>query len=181
MNLHIIGIQLIGRIDFEEEIKASVCLGRPCSRTPPPVFASARYAGPDFRGISSSPESSSRSVTLVEVAPLSELRLSYLVTWKLWVACKLVFGLRDVFERLSVRRVASSLGLRKQVGVGCFNSAFVSFLFTFTSLSPTLPRTYFVFPSPDRILRITRANTSPRSRIANSVGFGHKVFTHRLA
>ena len=116
MNLHIIGIQLIGRICFEEEIKASVCLGRPCSRTPPPVFASARYAGPDFRGISSSPESSSRSVTLVEVAPLSELRLSYLVTWKLWVACKLVFGLRDAFERLSVRRVASSLGLRKQVG-----------------------------------------------------------------
>ena len=116
MNLHIIGIQLIGRIDFEEEIKASVCLGRPCSRTPPPVFASARHAGPDFRGISSSPESSSRSVTLVEVAPLSELRLSYLVTWKLWVACKLVFGLRDAFERLSVRRVASSLGLRKQVG-----------------------------------------------------------------
>ena len=115
MNLHIIGIQLIGRIDFEEEIKASVCLG-PCSRTPPPVFASARYAGLDFRGISSSPESSSRSVTLVEVAPLSELRLLYFVTWKLWVACKLVFGLRDAFERLSVRRVASSLGLRKQVG-----------------------------------------------------------------
>ena len=177
MNLHIIGIQLIGRIDFEEEIKASVCLGSSCSRTPSPVFASARHAGPDFRGISSSPESSSRSVTLVEVAPLCELRLS----WKLWVACKLVFGLRDAFERLSVRRVASSLGLRKQVGVGCFNSAFVSFLFTFTSLSPTLPRTYFVFPFLDRILRITRANTSPRSRIANSVGFGHKVFTHRLA
>ena len=37
-------------------------------------------------------------MTLVEVAPLSELRLLYLVTWKLWVACKLVFGLRDVFE-----------------------------------------------------------------------------------
>ena len=47
---------------------------------------------------------------------MSELRLLYLVTWKLWVACKLVFGLRDAFERLSVRRVASSLGLRKQVG-----------------------------------------------------------------
>ena len=116
MNLHIIGIQLIGRIDFEEEIKASVCLGRPCSRTPPPVFASARYAGPDFRGISSSPESSSRSVTLVEAAPLSELRLSYLVTWKLWVACKLVFGLWDVVESLRERRVASCLGSRKQVG-----------------------------------------------------------------
>ena len=116
MNLHIIGIQLIGRIDFEEEIKASVCLDSSCSRTPSPVFASARHAGPDFRGISSSPESSSRSVTLVEVAPLCELRLLYLVTWKLWVACKLVFGLRDAFERLSVRRVASSLGLRKQVG-----------------------------------------------------------------
>ena len=116
MNLRIIGIQLIGRIDFEEEIKASVCLGRPCSRTPPPVFASARHAGPDFRGISSSPESSSRSVTLVEVAPLCELRLLYLVTWKLWVACKLVFGLWDVVERLSERRVASCLGSRKQVG-----------------------------------------------------------------
>ena len=116
MNLHIIGIQLIGRIDFEEEIKASVCLGRPCSRTPPPVSASARYAGPDFRGISSSPESSSRSVTLVEVAPLCELRLLYLVTWKLWVACKLVFGLWDVVESLSERRVASCLGSRKQVG-----------------------------------------------------------------
>ena len=133
-------------------------------------------------GISSSPESSSRSVTLVEVAPLSELRLSYLVTWKLWVACKLVFGLRDVFERLSVRRVASSLGLRKQVGwLLQFLSSSLSYLPSFTSLSPTLPRTYFVFPFPDRILRITRANTSPRSRIANSVGFGHKVFTHRLA
>ena len=79
MNLHIIGIQLIGRIDFEEEIKASVCLGRPCSRTPSHVFASARHAGPDFGGISSSPESLFRSVTLVEVAPLSELRLLYLV------------------------------------------------------------------------------------------------------
>ena len=158
-----------------------LCVSVDLALAPPPVFASARCAGPDFRGISSSPESSSRSVTLVEAAPLSKLRLLYLVTWKLWVACKLVFGLRDAFERLSVRRVASSLGLRKQVGVGCFNSAFVSFLFTFTSLSPTLPRTYFVFPFPDRILRITRANTSPRSRIANSVGFGHKVFTHRLA
>ena len=93
-----------------------LCVSVDLALAPPPVFASARCAGPDFRGISSSPESSSRSVTLVEVAPLSELRLSYLVTWKLWVACKLVFGLRDVFERLSERRVASSLGLRKQVG-----------------------------------------------------------------
>ena len=93
-----------------------LCVSVDLALAPPPVFASARHAGPDFRGISSSPESSSRSVTLVEVAPLSELRLSYLVTWKLWVACKLVFGLRDAFERLSVRRVASSLGLRKQVG-----------------------------------------------------------------
>ena len=93
-----------------------LCVSVDLALAPPPVFASARCAGPDFRGISSSPESSSRSVTLVEVAPLSELRLSYLVTWKLWVACKLVFGLRYVFERLSVRRVASSLGLPKQVG-----------------------------------------------------------------
>ena len=93
-----------------------LCVSVDLALAPPPVFASARCAGPDFRGISSSPESSSRSVTLVEAAPLSELRLSFLVTWKLWVACKLVFGLRDVFERLSERRVASSLGLRKQVG-----------------------------------------------------------------
>ena len=116
MNLRIIGIQLIGRICCEEEIKASVSLDSSCSRTPSPVFASARHAGPDFRGISSSPESSFRSVTLVEVAPLCELRLLYLVTWKLWVACKLVFGLWDVVESLSERRVASCLGLRKQVG-----------------------------------------------------------------
>ena len=142
--------------------------------------ASARHAGPDFRGISSSPESSSRSVTLVEVAMLCELRLLYLVTWKLWVACKLVFGLRNVFESLSERRVASCLGLRKQVGwLLQFLSSSLSYLPL--PLSPTLPRTYFVFPFPDRILRITRANTSPRSRIANPVGFGHKVFTHRLA
>ena len=33
---------------------------------------------------------------------MSELRLLYFVTWKLWVACKLVFGLWDVFERPSV-------------------------------------------------------------------------------
>ena len=138
MNLHIIGIQLIGRIDFEEEIKASLCLGRPCSRTPPPVFASARYAGPDFRGISSSPESSPRSVTLVEVAPLSELRLSYLVTWKLWVACKLVFKLRDVFERLSERRVASSLGLRKQVA---WLLQFLSSSLSYLPLALSLPNT----------------------------------------
>ena len=93
-----------------------LCVSVDLALAPPPVFASARCAGPDFRGISSSPESSSRSVTLVEVAPLSELRLSYLVTWKLWVACKLLLGC-EACPRVRVeRRVASSLGLRKQVG-----------------------------------------------------------------
>ena len=114
-------------------------------------------------------------VTLVEGAPLCELRLLYLTPWKLWVACKLLFWCETWLRVSTERRVANRLCLWEQVGrLLQFLSSSLSYL-SLPLSPPTLPRTYFVFPSPDRILRIARAITSPRSRIANSVGFGHKV------